>query len=442
MRGLGALILAALLPLPLAAQQAAAPLRLVRCAAGSEAICLSATFRLDPAASRLAGRLDSIAEQKGWAGDLAGTRLIGPGVVQGPEIAPPLRLLILIDRSSEMGSEALAFTRTALRSFLTDLDPASVRVAIAGFDSRMVSVGIASRRFLTPAEAIDSLQQIASPDPRSHRALFSALVSGVTRTAAAIKAEPGTMGVVLVIANGPNTVDRVHDEAGLLFGAAGLQSAAEAIRESGITTWGVALASDSATMELRALTRTSGEVASSARDPNQLSARLTALGRELHGGRTLTFGLDARSSAGLARAQWAGTAALWIGGHPVLAVPLSWRPPLFALPAFGGIALEPALPSRIRDMLATDSNGVSPQLLVGVVVLLIIAGLWIFVPRLVWIRDAEPGATAATSRRVSTTEHHAALGRGIVAGEEVHEAEPRRPDEATKQTARRSAERR
>ncbi len=245
-----------LAPLPLQAQQADAPLRLVHCTPASRASCLTATIRLTPAARRATASVDSVTEAAGWSGTLAGTSLIGPGVV-----------------------------------------PVGAKVPVLA----------------------------------------------------------------------------------------------------------MAIASDS---------------------------------------RILTFELDEANSPGLARSAWTGMARLRLNGDTVASVPLTWRPPLFALPAFAGTAEPFQLTQRMRESVGNEATLLSQRGLVGLCLFISIAGLWLFVPRLIWIRGADVIALGGMPLPASPTQQMVALGRGIVGGEDVKEAAARQPDEITKQTARRSARRR
>ena len=119
--------------------QAPAPVRLVRCAAGRDLPCLTTRVALAGPAAVAVARLDSATESRAWTGVLGGARLIGPGVSVPRPIEPPLRLLVLLDRSGSMIGEGIAFTRLTLRSFIMGLDSATTRVAVAGFESRDVA---------------------------------------------------------------------------------------------------------------------------------------------------------------------------------------------------------------------------------------------------------------------------------------------------------------
>lgn len=193
LRGISVALAGVVLPVALAAQ-AAAPLRLVRCAPGSDAACLVTRVELPPATALVVGQLDSMAEARGWSGALGGAALLGPGVVVPRAVAPPLRLLVLLDRSGSMIGQGIAFTRITLKAFIEGLDSATVQVAVAGFESRGVRTGIEAAQFLPPPAAARALASLPAPDPQANTALYSALGDGVDRLRAELARAPGARG--------------------------------------------------------------------------------------------------------------------------------------------------------------------------------------------------------------------------------------------------------
>ena len=93
----------------------AVPVRLVRCAAGRDLPCLTTRLALRGRGAESVAALDSAAESHAWTGVLGGARLIGPAIAVPRHIEPPLRLLVLLDRSGSMIGEGIAFTRLRLR---------------------------------------------------------------------------------------------------------------------------------------------------------------------------------------------------------------------------------------------------------------------------------------------------------------------------------------
>ena len=427
-----ALSLALLAAAAAAAAQEPVPVRLVRCVPGRDAPCLTARVALARGSAEALSGLDSAAESRAWTGVLGGARLIGPGVSVPRRIEPPLRLLVLLDRSGSMIGEGIAFTRITLRSFIEGLDSATTRVAVAGFESRDVARGIDAARFLPPRDAARALDQLPAPDPQANTALYSALVDGVEHLAAARAAAPGTQGAILLVTDGRNDVGHARDDAGLLAGADGLRQAAEAAARSGDGIWIMGVGGNLSSAEIAALAGERGSATTVSLDPNAMAARLAAIARELRGMRELTFGVGGGAAAALARAPWAGTTAAWRGGKPVVTQTLSWRPPLFALPAYEGVADAASLPAELRDVGASGLAGGMRWLLL---LFFALAGavLWLVVPRYVWARQSmaavmpaeapAPRANAAAARAADTS----GLRR------DVEEAPPRKPGDITRE---------
>ena len=108
-----------------------------------------------------------------------------------------------------------------------------------------------------------------------------------------------------------------------------------------------------------------------------------------------------------------------------------WRPPLIALPAFRGIADTAALSPAMREASLSGNVGSSNRPVIAVLLTVVLAFAWMLVARLGW-RDPE-----VTPARIHETATRAA---GTAAA--LPEAAPRKPDEVTHVTARRTALRR
>ena len=412
------------------AAQEPAPVRLVRCAAGREAPCLTARVALARGAAEALSGLDSAAESRAWTGVLGGARLIGPGVTVPRRIEPPLRLLVLLDRSGSMIGEGIAFTRITLRSFIEGLDSATTRVAVAGFESRDVARGIDAARFLAPRDAARVLDQLPAPDPQANTALYSALVDGVQHLAAARAAAPGSQGAILLVTDGRNDVGHPRDDAGLLAGADGLRQAAETAAGSGDGIWIMGVGGSLSSAEIATLAGERGSATTVSLDPNAMGARLAAIARELRGSRELTFGVGGGAAAALARAPWVGTAAAWNGGKPIVTQTLSWRPPLFALPAYEGVADAASLPAELRDVGASGLAG-GMRWLMLLFFALLGAVLWLVVPRYVWARQTT-AAIVADEAPAPRAKPAAATDAGGLR-RDVMEAPPRKPSDVTRE---------
>lgn len=436
------LIALALLPAAASAQRgAAAPLHLMRCAPGADVACLQARLVLDADGAVAARALDSASEAHAWTGVLAGTRLLGPSVLLSRTIAPPLRLLVLVDLSGSMKGSNIAFVRTAIRSdLLSNLDSASVRVAIAGFESHQVRARIDSVSFLPPSDAKAALERLGDPVADGNTGLYSALVAAAARLTGELARTPGAQGAILLVTDGGNDV-RGSGDKDLLDGESGLQQAANAARgpRRGIWILGVgrSIAAD-------VLSRIAGSNFLKAQvSPVDIGRQLDGIVREFRGARDLTFGLAGGDADELARAAWSGTAALFVEDSAVVAQPLSWRPPYFALPAFEGVVNPAAVPSIMRERGPAVLRGTAVRWqMIGAFALIgILYGL--LVPRLVWMRTIEPGeaAPAAEPERpvVATPRAVAAPPPAPFSGglrRDVTEVAPRRSDDVTAQSAR------
>lgn len=443
------------LALPLAAQQGTT-LRLLRCAAGADAPCLRTEIPLVSAEARAAGAVDSLVESSSWSGQLAGERLGGPGVAVPNPISPPLRLLVLFDVSGSMIGEGIAFTRLALASFVAGLDTATVRVAVAPWESRGVAASIRSARFLSPLEAASTIRRIPTPDPQGNTALYSALTEGLARVDAAVAEAPGTQGAVLLVTDGRNDVGHSRDDTGLLGGPEGLAEAQAAVARSPHQLWVMGVGSNLAGEELRALAGERGSATIVALDPTLLGKRLTTIGRQLRGEREFVFGLPGGSTSRLARSARTGSVSFSSTAGDGVKRAVAWRPPLVALPAYEGVVAAGALPRELAEAVGTGQAGLSSRWLVALV--LVGAGclLWLVIPRLVWVTAAPVGAPARSKPREksapppepapsggamapaksASAEAGAPVKPGAVRGT-VTESAPRQPDQVTAQSARR-----
>lgn len=431
---------------PLVAQHpdSAVALRLVRCARGSDVPCLEARVPLDQSSLALVSQLDSATEAHAWVGDLAGRLLVGPAVATAQTVVPPLRLLILLDRSGSMIGEGIAYTRSTLREFVEGLDSASVRIAVAGFESHAVAGGIATAEFVTPGAAAQALAALPKPDARANTALYSALVDGSARVARATAQAPGTQGAILLVTDGHNDVGHAGDDAGLLTGAAGLRAAVDAAAQAHQRVWIMGVGADVAADTLGMLVGDHGTATVASLDPNVMADRLRQVSRELRGARDLLFGMPAGSEVTLARTAWGGSAKVWIGNQPVLTRTLAWRPPVFAMPAYRGVANAAELTPTLSAAL-TVGRGTNVRLLFAVFLGLVGVALWLLVPRLLWIRSAvlpvppiEP--TSPTPRiPVPPTEPASPLPESVGGlRTDVTEVAPRTSADVTRQTAHRT----
>lgn len=420
------------------------PLTLVRCAARIDVPCLQARVPLDGRGLALLSQLDSAGEAHAWTGDLAGRMLIGPAVTTPHDVTPPLRLLILLDRSGSMIGDGIAYTRITLRSFIQGLDSGSVRVAIAGFESHDVNRLITETQFVSPAQAAEQLARLPTPDPRANTALYSALIAGGARVAAETRAAPGTQGAILLVTDGRNDVGHPRDDAGLLAGADGLRAATSALNGGGQRVWIMGVGKEIAVDTLRMLVGSNGSVTLASLDPNVMATRLATVSKELRRSRELIFAMPAGTEATLARTAWRGIAAAWVGNRQVTARALSWRPPLFAMPAYRGVAPASALTPALREALGAGSGGASVRWVLALFLALSGGAAWLLIPRLVWLRSADATAAVADVPDVAAPKQRdkaevAVQPDGSGLRRDVEEAAPRQPADITQQSARRTA---
>jgi len=435
------LIPLALVPAAASAQRAAAaPLHLMRCAPGADVACLQVRLILDADGAVAARTLDSAAEAHAWTGMLAGTRLLGPSVVLSRTIAPPLRLLLLLDLSGSMKGSNIAYIRTAIRSdLLSSLDSASVRVAIAGFESHQVRARIDSVSFLSPAEANAALGRLGDPVADGNTGLYSALVAAAGRLTRELAKTPGAQGAILLVTDGGNDV-RGGDK-DLLDGESGLQQAADAATGPGRGIWILGVGRSITADVLRRIAGSNFLKADVS--PVDIGRQLDGIVREFRGARDLTFGLAGGDADELARAAWTGTAALFVADSAVVAQPLSWRPPYFALPAFEGVVDPAAVPPAMRQRGSAVLRATNVHwLIVGAFALIgILFGS--LVPRLAWMRTIEPGEAVPApevERPVVATPRAVAAPPPVPFSgglrRDVTEVAPRRSDDITAQSAR------
>ena len=152
--------------------------------------------------------------------------------------------------------------------------------------------------------------------------------------------------------------------------------------------------------------------------------------RETPGAPLQVVGVGPDGIAGLGRGAVRRVIVQGVGADTVVAV-LSWRPPLIAMPAFRGVADSSRLAPAIRDALTIGTLGGSNRPVISLLLAILIGFVWLAVRRLGW-DDPEP--VKAREREMTT--------RTTIAGSPDDEAPPRRPEDVTRQTARRTALRR
>lgn len=147
---------------------------------------------------------------------------------------------------------------------------------------------------------------------------------------------------------------------------------------------------------------------------------------------TLVFAAPVLPATSLARTAWRGVANVSRDTSMQLLVNYQWRPPLFALPAYFGVAEQSIVPAEIREALNTGSAIASVRMLIAIVLALAGFALRTFVPRLFWRGQSETPADVA--RRAAYYRGHASTQEILVLrGPAPREGAPRKPHEPTVQ---------
>lgn len=402
-------------------------LRLVRCAPTSDAPCVSAAIELSRAERAAATRLDSSVESTAWRGRLGTMPLVGAGVSRRRSVIHPVRLLIVVDRGAEMAGERMAFTRIALKAWIATLDSAAIRIAVAAFDGTDATHAVDTAAMGTARAAVAAVDRLPPPEAKAASPLYDAVVSAVQRIDRELRAAPGSEGGVLVVTAGRNQVGRASGPSPLLSGSAGLAAASAAITAAGRRIWLIVLGPDQPGEDLRTLVGPRGETATIPVDPNALANQLNGITRELPQPRQLIFGLGTTEAA-LGRSTSFGSAELMVGNGAHAARALFWRPPFVAMPKFQGVADSGALSPELKEVLLVGGNG-TDRSLIAFLLALVVVSLWLLVPRLVWIEGDTPIAASHAA--------HARPNDTVAPG--VPETAPRKPEDITHQTARRTA---
>jgi hypothetical protein len=149
---------------------------------------------------------------------------------------------------------------------------------------------------------------------------------------------------------------------------------------------------------------------------------------------TPVFGAPVLPTSSLARVALSGAITLTTNDRVVVRVPVTWRPPLLALPAFVGVADTAALPDPVREALAAGAEPPGIRGLVALLLAIMAALLMVFVPRFAWPEHRESeedlARQLAASRALLSTQELEQLR-----GKAPSEAKPRKPEEPTKETA-------
>jgi hypothetical protein len=429
--------------LPAQVAGATAPITMVRCSDSSNVPCLRTTVPLRPEEARAA--LDSASE---WRGEIADIALRGGIARSTASLAHPLTLLVLVDISGSMKGQGIELTRSALRTFISELPRGSVRIAVAPFASRNLAPQIRAAAFTDPQSALAQVD--ALPQPEGNTGLYSAVEIGSEVVKGALQNAPkDAWGAMLVITDGRNDV-RAGDDPGLLSGVPGRDAAINAVASSGSYVWLVGIGGAPDGADLQALAGTHGERYLVAEDPLLLHRVFTGIRDALFTTRALTYPAPTWARARLARGVFPMTVSRGDGhGCCAAAVAGRWTPPLYALPAFSGVADSGTVaPQAIASYEQSEAQVGSNVLVFGFFALVALV-LWFALPGMLW--PEEPAEVSGPTVKLANTvaapapaprappqaaaQAQAAAANGVRRG--VTEAPPRKPTEVTGAFARR-----
>ncbi|MDB4911370.1 MAG: von Willebrand factor type [Gemmatimonadetes bacterium] len=423
---------------------AAAPITMVRCTDSSSVPCLRTTVPLRPEEARAA--VDSASE---WRGEISDIALLGGIARSTSSLAHPVTLLVLVDISGSMKGQGIELTRSALRTFISELPRGSVRIAVAPFASRNLAPQIRAATFTDPQSALAQVD--ALPQPEGNTGLYSAVEIGSEVVKGALQNAPkDAWGALLVITDGRNDV-RTGDDPGLLSGPAGRTAAVNAVVSSGSYVWLVGIGDAPDGADLQALAGTHGERYLVAEDPLLLHRVFTGIRDALFTTRALTYPAPTWARARLARGIFPMTVSRGDGhGCCAAAVAGRWTPPLYALPAFSGVADSGTATAQAITSFEQGEARVGSNVLVFGFFALVALILWFVLPGMLWPDESVPmagppavklansvAATAPAPRaapQAAAPEQAAAAG-GVRRG--ITEVPPRSPTEVTGAFARR-----
>ena len=445
--GLAGALACALLASPARAQvaSATAPVSMVRCTDSSDVPCVRATVPLRPEEARATS--DSATAAAPWKAEIGGLALRGGIARSTASLAHPLTLLVLVDISGSMKGQGIELTRSALRTFISELPRTSVRVAVAPFASRNLAPQIRAASFTDPQSALTQVD--ALPQPEGNTGLYSAVEIGSEVVKGALQNQPAdAWGAMLVITDGRNDV-RAGDDPGLLTGAAGRDAAVNAVASSGSYVWLVGIGGTPDGADLEALAGTHGERYLVAEDPLLLHRVLTGIRDALFTTRALTYPAPTWARARLARGMFPITVSRGDGrGCCAAAVAGRWTPPLYALPAFSGVADSGTATAEAITTFEQGESRVGSNVLVFAFFALVALILWFVLPGMLWSDESmamagppaakladsvAPPPAARVAPKAAAREEGASTG-GVRRG--VTEAPPRRPTEVTGSFAR------
>jgi von Willebrand factor type A domain-containing protein len=354
------------------------PVSMVRCSDSSNVPCLETTVPLRPEEARAS--IDSAWE---WKADIASLALHGGVARSTASLAHPLTLLVLVDISGSMRGQGIELTRSALRTFISELPRSSVRIAVAPFASKNLAPQIRAASFTDPQSALAQVD--ALPQPDGNTGLYSAVEIGSEVVKGALQNQPkDAWGALLVITDGRNDV-RAGDDPGLLSGAPGRDAAVNAVSSSGSYLWLVGIGDAPDGADLAALAGTHGERYLVAEDPLLLHRVFAGIRDALFMTRALTYPAPTWARVRLARGAFPMTVSRGDGrGCCAAAVAGRWTPPLYALPVFSGVADSGTASVKAITSFEQSEARVGSNLLVFAFFALVALILWFVLPGMLW----------------------------------------------------------
>lgn len=407
------------------AQVGTTPPTLVRCASARAMSCFAVTLQRPVGSAAALKAVDTARSH--WEGFAGTSRLIGPGLIRlGFDSTRKIRLLLAVDVSGSMKGEGIAFTRSALRSFLSALPSSGIEVALVPFESRAVVAGFAAVKFVLPTEAVAQLEKLPAP-LSGNTALYSAIAEGLR-----VLDRPSAINgatVLVVLTDGVNDVGHARDDPGLLGGQSGRDQAQQLIVSSKHQIWLVGAGAGVDAVELKTLAGTRANATVVAMDPGALVALLAQIRMSLASQYTLVYGVPSGVATHLGRRP------LRITIHGDSALLSRWRPPLLARAPFEGIADSTLLSSDLRVLVQDGTSTGSDRLILGGALLFVLLSAYAVLWRLA--RDAERGgvpvsatpSAKAVEKRAERKQSDATLRRDVV------DAPPRTPFDITKDEA-------
>jgi len=303
--------------------------------------------------------------------------------------------LVLIDISGSMNSRIASgqtrfeAAKAALSSFLDGFQDGIDRFAVVPFESHQVESTIRAARFAsTKQEALQQIQALPQPESRNNTGLYSAVATGLDVFAQELakkgKDTASPEALMVLMTDGKNEVFK-GDDAGLLDGPAGLQTAAAKVLSSGVQVIGVGFG-DPKDIDEVALRQISSKYYMTADLANL--TKVFAVARTLLASRIqATFSSPWPDRASLAGKTLRVSVRLKLaGGQELGSDQKIWATPQMGVPLFEARCDTEEMKALYRRVAPTESGWLSvlrPVLVfVGLGLLLLI--LWFWIPRLVW----------------------------------------------------------